>query len=58
MKSKINVTLNFGYDSKTNDPKSWGIFFTDFATIRSDSRHVTEFITGTDKRSSFQLELA
>ena len=46
------------YDSKTNEPKPWGIFFTDFATIRSDSRHVTEFITGTDKRSSFQLELA
>ena len=51
-------SYEYDYDSKTNDPKSWGIFFTDFATIRSDSRHVTEFITGTDKRSSFQLELA
>ena len=51
-------SYEYEYDSKTNNPKPWGIFFTDFATIRSDSRHVTEFITGTDKRSSFQLELA
>ena len=39
-----------------DDIKSWDIFFTDFATIRSDYRHVTEFIEGTDERASFQLE--
>ena len=54
----LKDSYEYEYDSKTNKPKPWGIFFTDFATIRSDSLHVTEFITGTDKRSSFQLELA
>ena len=54
----IKKSYEYEYDSKTHKPKPWGIFFTDFSTIRSDSLHVTEFIKGTDKRSSFQLELA
>ena len=50
-------SYEYEYDSK-NDPKTWNIFFKDYATLRSDSRHVTEFITGTDKHGSFQLALA
>lgn len=52
----IKKSYEYEKDSK-GEPKSWNIFFTDFATIRSDSRHVTEFITGTDNHGSFQLEL-
>ena len=50
-------SYEYEYDSK-NDPKTWSIFFTDYAALRTDYRHVTEFITGTDKHGSFQLELA
>jgi hypothetical protein len=50
-------SYEYDYDSK-NDPKSWDIFFTDFRQLRTDSRHVIEFITGTPKHDPFQLELA
>lgn len=39
------------------NPVSWDLFFNDFSKLRSDSRHVTEFITGTTEHASFQLEL-
>lgn len=50
-------SYEYEYDGK-NEPKSWGIFFTDFDGFNRDDRHVREFITGTDKHGSFQLELA